>query len=381
MSKIEFSLPDAVIGGRAQVAALAQNQSISNQLLTSAAPKVPSSNSKLTKAQITLILTAIDKNFEHARSAAQKWQGADGGKGVQELLIDVFTRFVSFSKHMEVEYKALVERAYAKDDGGVKDHLGRIAGVLDEINSGVSGTLTQLESYQTDLRTQLEAFSHEYSAIVAQVGAVATTIEQLNSEVGALRDNVAANNTEVLNTYLDVAGTEIEQGVAAFSNAATEDIGGFSASVAQMGIAAVKGGVKVIELNEASLASLRKVRELSLEIGEDEVILAALVNIGALLISLSGTQGIKLDIVPAILGYWTDLESSIRQVLRNPPKDLYTVVDTINFNPATEPDENPDLPPWNVILPIKTTARAFENVMALGMKVFSDSTQFGQLGS
>jgi len=55
--------------------------------------------------------------------------------------------------------------------------------------------------------------------------------------------------------------------------------------------------------------------------------------------------------------------------------------DPVYFNPATEPDKDRDFPPWNVILPIRTTARAFDDILALPMTVFGDKTQFGQLGT
>ena len=126
----------------------------------------------------------------------------------------------------------------------------------------------------------------------------------------ACQNNIAENNAEVLNSFLDTAGTEIEQGVALAGAVAEENPGEAVSAGVQMGVASIKGLVKIIELNDKTLNDLLAIRELKKQISEDEVILVVLLNIGTMLASLGATRGLPLNIIGDIIDYWAQLARS-----------------------------------------------------------------------
>ena len=377
-----FDLPDVLVAHTIQSTAYGQNTQTANQLLAMARLSVPAANATLSHEQIDLIMVAVDKHFDTATQIATQWEAGDPlleSKPVKDEVANVFYGFERFARHMDAEYKTLIEAAYAKDEDLVTDKLKRLKSILEILLADNKGASTSVSDYQSSLASALSDFNADYKNVLAEVGNVSAAISGLKSKISSLQDNIAENNAAVLDAFLDTAGTEIEQGVAMAGSAAEENVAGVASAGVQMGVAYVKGLVKVIELNEKTLEDLLEIRKLGKQVGQDEVILLALMNIGTMLASLGATRGLQLDIVDNIMSYWAQLDDNIASILQNHEDDPASQIDVTNFSPETESQQNPAFPPWNVLAPTDRAARVFNKVMSLKPNVFDDKTKFEKL--
>ena len=384
MSNSIFRLPDALIGNVPQAAAQGQNTLISNWILENPTPTIPETNGTLTAAQIQLLITKIDSHYANAIKAAKVWQNGDSvtnQPAINDEVIDVLNGFVHFSKQFSVQYKKIVEVAYKKDNVELKNQLRRTQRLLEQLINGANGTITSVKNYEEALSSDIADFNNDYTQVMAEVGVVSNEIKTLKTSISNLQKNISDNNREVLNTFIDTAGTELIQGTAMFASAATENGGGVVSAGVQMGVAYVKGIVKTIQLNEKTLEDIKTIRKVGLQVGEDEIILVVLVNIGTRLIALGGDQGIKLDIIKDIVNYWSNLSNGISGLLASDSKDLSSQINTVNFSPETEHYRNPVFPPWNVILPVEKVAKTFKNLINLTTETFGNDTKFEALPS
>ncbi|RSZ60516.1 hypothetical protein HF313_19465 [Massilia atriviolacea] len=379
-----FDLPDPLVAHVVQVTAYGQNTQTANVLLEMAKPALPPANATLSQEQLTLIMSMIDTHFDSATNIATQWEVGNAllsSSAVKDLVQDTVLAFSRFARHMDQEYGTLIACAYNKDEAGVLNELTRFKGLLEEILAGVKGAATSVSDYESALGAALAAFNKDFDRVLAEVGTVSTVIGSLQAKVASLQDNIAENNAAVLDTFIDTAGTEIEQGVTLAGAAAEENVGGVVSAGVQMGVAYVKGLVKVIELNDKTLQDLLDIRTLGTQIGQDEVILVTLLNIGTMLSSLGATQGLQLNVVGDVIGYFTQLDQDIDTLLKQHTGNLAAQIDTSNYSPATVGAENPAFPPWNVLAPVDRAARVFDKVMSLQATTFDDSTEFAALGS
>ena len=379
-----FDLPDALVAHVVQVSAYGQNTQTANVLLGMAKPSAPPANATLDQDQLTLIMNAIDTHFDNATAIATQWETGNAlseANAVKDDVQNTLQAFIRFGQHMDREYATLISAAYDKDDAGVLNELARFKGVLEELLAEIKGSETAVADYQTALAAALAAFNQDFDRVLAEVGAVSAVVSQLRSSIASLQDNIADNNAAVLDTFIDTAGTEIEQGVTLAGAAAEENAGGVISAGVQMGVAYVKGLVKVIELNEKTLQDLEAIRKLGTQIGEDELILVALLNIGTMLSSLGATQGLQLTVVSDVIDYFTQLDASIAGLIADQTGSLSAQIDTTNYSPATVNARNPAFPPWNVLDPVDRAARVFQKVMSLLPTTFDDDTRFAALGS
>lgn len=379
-----FNVPDALVAHVIQSTAYGQNTQTANQVLEMATPSVPPANATLSQEQIDLIMVAVQKHFDTATGIATQWEMGNPlveTKPVKDEVTGVLLGFERFAQHMDMEYQTLIEAAYAKNQDLVADKLRRLKGILEILLAENNGALTSVNAYQTALAGALSDFEADYKNVLAEVGTVSAAISGLKSKIGSLQDNIAENNAAVLDTFLDTAGTEIEQGVAVAGAAAEENVGGVVSAGVQMGVAYVKGLVKVIELNNKTLDDLLEIRNLGKQVGQDEVILVVLMNIGTMLASLGATRGLQLDIVGDVMSYWAQLDDGIATILQDHADDPASRIDVTNFSPETEDSRNPAFPPWNVLGPVDRVARVFNKVMSLTPTIFDDKTQFVELGA
>ncbi|MCH8619549.1 hypothetical protein [Undibacterium sp. TS12] len=379
-----FDVPDKLVAHVVQATAYGQNTQTANLLLESAKPAVPQANSTLNKEQLALIMNAIDTHFDSAQQIATQWEVGDPlveTAAIKDNVQGALLAFARFGQHMDLEYGNLIKAAYNKDEAGVQNELRRFKGILEELLAENKGAETSISEYETSLAAALSAFNTDFDKVLAEVGTVATAISGLKDKIASLQGNIAENNAAVLNTFIDTAGTEIEQGVTIAGAAAEENISGIVSAGVQMGVAYVKGLIKIIELNDKTLQDLLDIRKLGTEIGEDEVILVTLLNIGTMLTSLGATRGLQLTVVSDVIDYFTQLDESIDSLLKDHAGNLSAQIDTTNYSPATVGLKNPAFPPWNVIVPVDRAARVFQKVMSLEPTIFDDKTQFASLGS
>lgn len=384
MSVNIFDLPDALVAHVVQSTAYGQNTQMANRLLGMAKPAVPAANGTLSQEQITLIMTAIDAHFDTATKIARQWEIGDPlteTAAVKDSVVNTLMGFSRFAHHMDSEYGTLIKGAYDKDETVVLSKLQRFKSVLEVLIAENKGAKTTVAAYESSLSAALDAFNSDYKNVLSEVGTVSAAISKLHDKVGSLQDNIADNNAEVLDTFIETAGTEIEQGVVVAGGVASEDPAAVVAAGVQMGVAYVKGLVEVIELNEKTLQDLLEIRKLGLQIGQDEVILMVLTNIGTMLASLGAIKGLQLQIVGDVVDYLTDLDQAIDQLIKTHQGDLAAQIDTTNYNPATVGSHNPAFPPWNVLDPMDRAARVFDKAISLTPTVFDDDTQFAELGA
>jgi hypothetical protein len=379
-----FDVPDALIAHVVQATAYGQNTQTANQLLSMARPKAPPANATLSQQQIDLIMVAIDTHFDNATSLATQWEAGNPlleANSIKDQVTGVFHGFQRFARHMDVEYKVLIEAAYANNNGHVADKLRRLKGTLAILLAENKGAKTSVAEYQSQLADALSVFERDYQNVLSELGTVSGAINGLKVKIESLQNNIAENNAEVLNSFLDTAGTEIEQGVALAGAVAEENPGEAVSAGVQMGVASIKGLVKIIELNDKTLNDLLAIRELKKQISEDEVILVVLLNIGTMLASLGATRGLPLNIIGDIIDYWAQLDDHITLLLQQHPNDLVAQIDITNFSPATEDDKNPAFPPWDILQPLDRAARVFNKILTLQPTIFGDNTQFTKLGA
>jgi hypothetical protein len=382
MSVSFFQIPDTLIGNVPQTAARGQKTQMCNWILEHPTPKVPETNSTLDQTQIDLLMTAIDTHYLSMTEVANIWQNGDAEKGqsaVNDVVIDIMNSFIRFVREFSKEYKKLTEAAYSKDESIVSDKLTRIQRLLETVINTSKGSVTAVKNYEDDLAEVQDDFNKDYDRVITEVGKVSEIITGLKECIDDLQENISENNSEVLNTFLDTSGKDIEQGVVMFTSAETGDLGGVVSAGVQMGVAYVEGLEKTIQLNEKTLDDILKIRKLSMQVNEDEVILTALVNIGTMLMTLGGKQGIKLNIISDIVDYWNAMASGIASLLENHPDNLSGQIDTIGFSPETEKYKDPAFPPWNVILPLKKASTAFEKLLDLEPQTFGNDTKFKAL--
>lgn len=379
-----FDLSDSFVANVVQASAYGQNTQTANQLLRMAKPSVPATNGTLSQEQITLIMTAIDAHFDTATKIARQWEIGDPlteTAAVKDSVVNTLMGFSRFAQHMDSEYGTLIKGAFEKDDTVVLSKLKRFKSVLEVLIAENKGAKTTVAAYESGLSEALDAFNGDYKNVLSEVGTVSAAISKLHEKVSSLQDNIAENNAAVLDTFIETAGTEIEQGVAVAGGVASEDPAEVVSAGVQMGVAYVKGLVKVIELNKKTLDDLLEIRKLGQEIGEDEVILMVLTNIGTMLASLGATKGLQLQIVGDVVDYLSNLDQAIDQLIKSHKGDLSAQIDTTNYSPATVGSHNPAFPPWNVLDPMDRAARVFGKVIALMPTVFDDDTKFAELGS
>lgn len=379
-----FDVPDTLAAHVFQATAYGQNTQTANVLLTMAKPSTPQPNSTLNQEKLILIMTAIDKHFDNTTEIATQWEIGDPlveTAAIKDCVQNALLAFIRFGQHMDQEYGSLIEAAYNKDETGVLNELTRFKGILEELLAENKGAGISVTEYENSLTSALSEFNEDYKNVLAEVGTVGTAISGLKSKISNLQDNIAENNAAVLDTFIETAGTEIEQGVTIAGAAAEENVGDAVSAGVQMGVAYVKGLTKVIELNQKTLQDLLDIRELGTEIDEDEVILVALLNIGTMLTSLGATKGLQLAVVEDVINYFTQLDENIDQLLKDHPGNLAAQIDTTNYSPATVESKNPAFPPWNVLGPIDRAARVFQKIISLQPTTFDDNTTFELLGS
>lgn len=383
MSANIFDIPDPLVAQVTQASALGQNTLIANRLLENPVPQINTDNGTLDKAQIALVVDAIDTHYTNAVEIAGQWQQSDPVSGlgsVRDLVVTTLQEFERFAQHVQAEYGKLVQAAYEKDETRVTSELERFKSIIEMVLANTKGAKTAVQNYQNALDTALQTFDDDFPRVLAQVGAAADKIGQLKAKISSLESDIAANNAAVINTVIDTAGTELVQGVTLASKAAAEDLGGTILAGVQMGVAYVKGLKKVIELNQKTLDDILAIRKAGLSIGEDELILVQLMNIGTMLSGLGATRGLSLDIVGDIIDWWDAMDTAIGNVLQQGGAPSGQI-DTTNYSPATVDRKNPDFPPWNVILPTEHASVVFDKVMTVTPMVFDDDTVFEVLGS
>jgi hypothetical protein len=382
MSASYFRLTDGLIGNVPQAAAQGQNTMISNWILENPIPTIPKTNSTLDSEQIALLITAIDIHYRNAIKASNTWQNGDATKdqpAINDLVIDVLNGFVHFTQQFPESYKKIIKSAYHKDEKELKNQLTRTQRLLEQLINGANGTITAIKNYERDLVADQADFNKDYDHIMSEIGDVSKVITGLKTSITSLQQDIENNNSEVLNTFIDTLGTELVQGTSLFTSAASEDVGGAVSAGVQMGVALIEGIIKTIQLNEKTLADIKKIRTLSMEVDEDDVILTVLVNIGTKLVGLGGEQGIQLNIIGDIINYWSTMSSGINDLLENHANDLSSQIDIVNYSPETEHFRNPVFPPWNVILPIEKASTTFSRILKLTPEVFDNDTNFGPL--
>lgn len=379
-----FDVPDQLVAHVVQATAYGQNTQTANVLLETAKPTIPAPNATLNQDQLNLIMNAIDAHFDNATQIATQWELGDPlveTVAIKDSVQNTLLGLCRFAEHMELEYPNLISNAYNKNEAGLLDQLNRFKGVLEELLAGIKGAATSVTEYQTALAAALAAFNKDFDTVLAEVGKVASAISGLRAKIASLQDNIAENNAAVLSTFIDTAGTEIEQGVTLVGAAAEEDVGDMLSAGVQMGIAYFKGLIKTIELNEQTVQDLLDIRQLGGEIGQDELVLMQLLNIGTMLSSLGATKGLQLDVVGEIIDYFNQLDESIDTLIKDHAGKLSAQIDTTNYSPVTVGDKNPAFPPWNVIAPLDRAARVFQTIIALQPTIFDNSTKFVPLGS
>jgi len=379
-----FDVPDQLVAQVVQATAYGQNTQTANVLLETAKPTIPAPNATLNQAQLNLIMSAIDTHFDNATQIATQWEVGDPlveTVAIKDSVQNTLAALCRFAEHMDLEYPSLISNAYNKNEAGVLDQLNRFKGVLEELLAGIKGAATSVTEYETALAAALAAFNKDFDAVLSELGTVASVIGNLRAKIASLQDDIAENNAAVLSTFIDTAGTEIEQGVTLVGAAAEEDVGDLLSAGVQMGIAYVKGLIKTIELNEKTVQDLLDIRQLGTEIGEDELVLMQLLNIGTMLSSLGATKGLQLDVVGEIIDYFNRLDEGIDTLIKDHAGNLSAQIDTTNYSPATVGDKNPAFPPWNVIAPIDRAARVFQTIISLQPTIFDNDTRFVALGS
>ena len=379
-----FDVPDQLVAQVVQATAYGQNTQTANVLLETAKPTIPAPNATLNQAQLNLIMSAIDTHFDNATQIATQWEVGDPlveTVAIKDSVQNTLAALCRFAEHMDLEYPSLISNAYNKNEAGVLDQLNRFKGVLEELLAGIKGAATSVAEYETALAAALAAFNKDFDAVLSELGTVASVIGNLRAKIASLQDDIAENNAAVLSTFIDTAGTEIEQGVTLVGAAAEEDVGDLLSAGVQMGIAYVKGLIKTIELNEKTVQDLLDIRQLGTEIGEDELVLMQLLNIGTMLSSLGATKGLQLDVVGEIIDYFNRLDEGIDTLIKDHAGNLSAQIDTTNYSPATVGDKNPAFPPWNVIAPIDRAARVFQTIISLQPTIFDNDTRFVALGS
>lgn len=379
-----FDVPDQLVAHVVQATAYGQNTQTANVLLETAKPTIPAPNATLNQDQLNLIMGAIDTHFDTATQIATQWESGDPlveTVAIKDSVQNTLLALCRFAEHMDLEYPTLISNAYNKNEAGLLDQLNRFKGVLEELLADIKGAATSVAEYQTALAAALAAFNKDFDTVLAEVGKVASVISGLRAKIASLQENIAENNAAVLSTFIDTAGTEIEQGVTLVGAAAEEDVGDMLSAGVQMGIAYFKGLIKTIELNEKTVQDLLDIRQLGTEIGEDELVLMQLLNIGTMLSSLGATRGLQLDVVGEIIDYFNQLDESIDTLIKEHAGNLSAQIDITNYSPVTVGDKNPAFPPWNVIAPLDRAARVFQTIVSLQPTIFDNSTRFVPLGS
>ena len=74
MSANIFDIPDPLVAQVTQASALGQNTLIANRLLENPVPQINTDNGTLDKAQIALVVDAIDTHYTNAVEIAGQWQ-------------------------------------------------------------------------------------------------------------------------------------------------------------------------------------------------------------------------------------------------------------------------------------------------------------------
>ncbi len=384
-----FDLPDALVAHRVQATAYGQNSLTANQLLTTAVPSAPPPNETIPAATLSLIMGAIDLHFKTAQSMASIWETGDpvaGGAPVKDDVLTALESFSRFSARMAIEYPALVAAAYEGDNPAVTTSLINLKRIIEILIAENKGAKASVASYQAGLSKALAAFSTDFDRVLTEVGTVSSAITGLQNSIASLQADIAANNAAVLDTFLSTAATEVRQGATIAQAGAKAGVGedpsaaleGISAGV-EMGIAFGEGLEAIIKLNEKTLQDLLQIRKLGLEVGEDELVLTTLINIGSLLTSLGATTGLELDIVGDIVNYFGQLDNDIAAILRDHGDDPSAQIDTTNYTPGTVSLHNPSFPPWNVLDPLARTSKVFNLVIDLEPTVFADKTVFAAL--
>lgn len=379
-----FDVPDQLVAHVVQATAYGQNTQTANVLLETAKPTIPAPNATLNQDQLNLIMGAIDTHFDNATQIATQWESGDPlveTVAIKDSVQNTLLALCRFAEHIDLEYPTLISNAYNKNEAGLLDQLNRFKGVLEELLADIKGAATSVTEYQTALAAALAAFNKDFDTVLAEVGKVASVISGLRAKIASLQENIAENNAAVLSTFIDTAGTEIEQGVTLVGAAAEEDVGDMLSAGVQMGIAYFKGLIKTIELNEKTVQDLLDIRQLGTEIGEDELVLMQLLNIGTMLSSLGATKGLQLDVVGEIIDYFNQLDESIDTLIKEHAGNLSAQIDITNYSPVTVGDKNPAFPPWNVIAPLDRAARVFQTIVSLQPTIFDNSTRFVPLGS
>lgn len=377
-----FTVPETLIANRPQAAALNRNTSISNFLLENPKPKIPKTNSTLNQKQIQLLVSAIDQHYKNASANARVWlygHPETSQSSLKDQIVDFFSEFNRFQDHISIEYKKIVEDAYYKKERDLKEQLQRVQRIVSEASSKTRGTSESVKNYEKELQAAQKNFQSDEEKIEKEVGEISDVTKELKSRIKALHQKISQNDSDVLKTFLETGGKEIEQGALLFTSAATEDYGTAVVAGVTMGVAYGEGLAKVIQLNESTLHDIEKIRNLSMKVNADNVVMTELTNIGTMLVNLGGAEGFDLRIVHEIADYWDNMASGIDRLLQQHDGNLSDQIDTTNFSPSNEGQRDPAFPPWNVIIPIERTSQVFQRFLTMQPTTFDNNTKFGGL--
>ena len=87
---------------------------------------------------------------------------------------------------MDVEYKILIEAAYANNNGHVADKLRRLKGTLAILLAENKGAKTSVAEYQSQLADALSVFERDYQNVLSELGTVSGAINGLKVKIESL---------------------------------------------------------------------------------------------------------------------------------------------------------------------------------------------------